>query len=329
MKFSLLVCTYKRAMPLLQLLESVAVQSCYPSEILIIDGSVDDETSLMLSNNLFLNLTYFKVSSEDRGLTRQRNFGIKKVSSDSEILCFLDDDTVLEADYFEKIISVFQSKPDAIGVGGVSVNDNAWKLNEGNISKSNKYYTLDGYFIKESSRNYLRNILGLQSDKPSNILPSFGHGKNFSYPLNNKTYQVELLIGMSMSFRRILFDTITFSEYFNGYGLYEDADFSLRALQFGKNYITTAAKLSHFHHPSGRPNQFLYGKMVVRNGYYVWKIKNPKPSFKSKVKWHVITLLLTLIRFTNVLSGKGRKKAFTESLGRTIGWFSLFFKNPK
>ena len=111
--------------------------------------------------------------------------------------------------------------------------------------------------------------------------------------------------------------------------MYEDADFSIRALQFGKNVINTKVKLSHFHHPSGRPNQYLYGKMVVRNGWYVWRVKNPKPSLNAKLKWHSITILLTFIRFSNTFTTAQKKQAFTEALGRTVGLWSLIFSKPK
>jgi hypothetical protein len=41
-----------------------------------------------------------------------------------------------------------------------------------------------------------------------------------------------------MAFRKVVVDSIKFSFYFEGYGLYEDADFSIRALQFGKMSLT-------------------------------------------------------------------------------------------
>ena len=134
---------------------------------------------------------------------------------------------------------------------------------------------------------------------------------------------------MSFAFRKKIFDSIHFSSYFEGYGLYEDADFSIRALQFGSNVINTKVQLNHYHDPSGRPNQYQYGKMVVRNGWYVWRTKNTKPSFDAKMKWHSITILLMLIRFSNIFTTKERKEAFTEAFGRAVGWWSLFFNNPK
>ena len=44
-KLSLIVCTYMRPKPLATLLASVQAQTVYPDEILIIDGSVDDNTN--------------------------------------------------------------------------------------------------------------------------------------------------------------------------------------------------------------------------------------------------------------------------------------------
>ena len=61
-KTALIVCTYRRAIPLLKLLNSVANQSVYPNEILIVDGSEDDETKVALSTNTFSHLKYFQVS---------------------------------------------------------------------------------------------------------------------------------------------------------------------------------------------------------------------------------------------------------------------------
>ncbi|WP_255318230.1 glycosyltransferase family 2 protein [Flavobacterium aquatile] len=327
-KFSLIICTYMRAKALLNLLNSIRNQSVYPDEIIIVDGSTNDKTQEILEKNNFVNLIYYKVDEQNRGLTKQRNFGISKVGSASELVCFLDDDTILEQDYFEKIITTFIEKPDAIGVGGVAINENKWKINSQNITKSDKFYILENYYIKESSRNYLRNLLGLGSNKMPGVMPEFSHGKTCSYPLNQKTYPVDLLVGMAMNFRKSLFDKITFSTYFEGYGLYEDADFSLRALKFGQNYINTSAKLSHYHDSSGRPNKYNYGKMVLRNGWYVWRIKYPNPTFNNRVKWNAIALLLIIIRFSNTFTTTRKKEAFTESVGRIVGWFSLLYNKP-
>ena len=330
MKFSLIICTYQRPKPLLQLLQSVQEQTLYPDEILIIDGSTNDATERMIANTFFLNLNYFLVPKEERGLTKQRNFGIARVSKDNDVVCFLDDDTVLSADYFEQLLSTYQKYPDALGVGGYIHNETKWEF-IGTIYKPQiDEFCFDGWKRKDGSRFVLRKKLGLDSDCPPGFSSLYSHGRSVGFlPPSGKIYEVEQLMGGVSSFQKKVFETHQFSTYFEGYGLYEDADFCLRVAKTGKLYLNTAAKLNHYHAASGRPNQFHYGKMVVRNGWYVWRVKNPKPLWKDQWKWHAITLLLTFIRFSNTFTSNHRKVAFTEACGRIIGWWSLIFNKPK
>lgn len=330
MKFTLIICTYMRPNPLLKLLQSVKTQTLYPNEIIIVDGSVNLETKEMLERHAFENLHYFLVSEKDRGLTRQRNYGIARAGKEMDIVCFLDDDVVLEPDYFEQLLKTYQVYPEALGVGGYINNETPWeKANENEVTKIDEF-SYDGWKRKDGSRFVMRKKLGLDSDCPPGFSPLFSHGRSVGFlPPSGKVYEVEQLMGGVSSFKKSVFDTFQFSTYFEGYGLYEDADFTLRVAKTGKLYVNTAAKLNHYHHPSGRPNQYQYGKMVVRNGYYVWRVKNPNPTFKAKLKWHAITLLLTAIRFTNTFTTNKPKEAFTEALGRKMGWLSLFWNAPK
>lgn len=330
MHFSLIICTYKRPQALLTLLQSVKQQTLYPNEILIIDGSQDDFTKEILSQHSFQNLKYFKVEEKDRGLTKQRNYGIARVSEASEVVCFLDDDTVLAPTYFEAIIQTYQDYPEALGVGGYITNEVIWQhVGVNYIAKVNEFY-YDGWKRKDGSRFVWRKKLGLDSDLPPGCSPEFSHGRSVGFlPPSGKVYPVEQLMGGVSSFRKTVFKQFQFSTYFEGYGLYEDADFTLRVSKVGKLYLNTAAQLEHHHDAAGRPNQYAYGKMVVRNGWYVWRVKNPKPSFKAQLKWHAITLLLTAIRGTNVVTSSKRKEAFTETMGRVVGWVSLFWNSPR
>jgi GT2 family glycosyltransferase len=319
-----------RPKPLLDLLESVRLQTVYPSEVLIIDGSTNLQTQKMLVENTFSNLKYFLVSEHDRGLTKQRNFGIQQVGPAIEIVCFLDDDTILDSKYFEKIIATYEVHPKALGVGGYIINEDNWeKTTADYVPKIHEFY-YDGWKKIDGSRFVLRKRLGLDSNVKPGFLPEFSHGRSIGFiPPSGKIYQVEQLMGGVSSFRKSVFETYQFSTYFTGYGLYEDADFTLRLSKTGNLYINTNAQLSHYHDPSGRPNYFKYGKMVVRNGWYVWRVKNPQPRWNAKLKWHAITLLLTVIRFINTFTSNKRKETLTEALGRTVGWFSLFFHTPK
>jgi glycosyltransferase involved in cell wall biosynthesis len=329
MEISLIICTYRRPKALETLLKSVLIQSVVPDEVLVIDGSRDLQTSKVVETIDLKQLHYYQVSDEHRGLTKQRNYGILKISSTSEIVCFLDDDTVLKENYFEKIVETYEKDPKIIGVGGVAINENRWFLKDPKKTyNSYKYYELDGYIIKEGLRNVVRNYLGLQSPLLPGKMPDFSHGRTYSYPLNNKIYEVDLLVGMSFSFRRKVVEQQRFSTYFEGYGLYEDADYSIRAQVYGKNVISTEVQLYHYHDTSGRPSKYKYGKMVVRNGWYVWRLKYPRPTIKARCKWNSVVLVLAFIRLLNVLTTTKRKEALTEFLGRLVGWITLIFNKP-
>ena len=314
--------------PLLELLKSVKTQTSYPYEILIIDGSINDKTQVALENNKFDNLKYFRVESQNRGLTKQRNYGVGLVSKESKVICFLDDDIVLTPDYFKNLIDTYRKHPDALAVGGYITNEVEWK--KAGSEKANDKFYYDGWERNEPSRFKLRRKFGLRPDTPPGFLPTFAHGRSIGFlPPSGKIYMVEQIMGGVSSYKKEVFDMLSFSTYFEGYGLYEDADFSLRIAKLGKLYVNTSARLSHHHNPSGRPNKFKYGKMVVRNGWYIWRVKYSKPSYKSRVKWNLTVLLLMVIRFLNVFTTKHKKEAVTEALGRKMGWVSLLFNKPK
>lgn len=336
-----------RPEPLSRLLASVQSQTCVPDEILIIDGSTNDATRHILQeqfkkknlenniqysafNSEHFKIIYYKVPPERRGLTKQRNYGIDRVNTESDIVAFLDDDTILEKDYFEKILQTYSIFPEAVGVGGYITNEVVWEKSSTHKPNDLDHFYYDGYRRKESSRYKLRRKLGLAQDTQPAIYPEFGHGRSISFlPPSGKIYQVEQLMGGVSSFPAHVLKDHKFSEYFEGYGLYEDADFTLRLSKIGSLYVNTLANLEHHHDTAGRPNKFSYGKMVVRNGWYVWRVKHPKTSFKNTFKWYLITILLTAIRFLNIFTTRQRKEAFTEFMGRVVGLLSLMFHKPR
>ncbi|MCF6141414.1 glycosyltransferase [Flavobacterium sp. K77] len=330
MKFALIICTYMRPKALMQLLQSVAEQTVAPTEIVIVDGSLNDQTQQALQQNELKQLRYFMVSAQDRGLTKQRNYGIARVSKEMEVVCFLDDDIVLKKDYFAQLLKTYDEFPDALGVGGAICNENKFEFVGYDYQPKQSEFYFDGYKQMDGSRFLLRKKLGLDSDCPPGYSSLYSHGRSVGFlPLSGKTYPVEMLMGGVASFKKEVFEQLQFSTYFEGYGLYEDADFSLRVSKLGNLYLNTAAQLFHYHDAAGRPNQYHYGKMVVRNGWYVWRVKNPNPTFLHRYKWNAITLLLTVIRYSNVVTTSKRKEALTEAIGRTVGWWSLILNKPR
>jgi len=330
MKISLIVCTYMRPDSLKQLLNSVGRQSKVPDEILIIDGSSDDKTEKMLQKGNYteLNIRYYRVSEEERGLTKQRNYGIGRVSSDMEIVAFLDDDTELDRDYFREIENTFLEYNDAVGVSGYIVNEVMWERAD-ETNSDFFHFTIDGWSRKEDKRILLRKMLGLITETQPSKIVSFSHERALGgLPPSGKVYEVDFLQGAMMNFKKSVFEHIGFSHYFEGYGLYEDRDFTIRLREYGSLYVNTNAKLSHFHDPLGRPNYITYGKMTVRNGWRVWRVATPNPKFVDVFKWYATTLLLAYARLGAIFYGVDRKKAMEEFIGRHMGLFSLIFNKP-
>lgn len=327
MNFSLIICTYNRVRALEKLLKSVLKQTLYPNHILIIDASEDEKTRHLIHNNNYPNITYYKVADKHKGLTRQRNYGISQLEKETEVVCFLDDDIILEPNYFNQLIITYEQYPMALGVGGYITNEVKWWKSED--AQTSNTFCLDGYCRNEPLRFRMRAKFGLQPDMPPCYLPTFGHGRSVSFlPPTGKIYEVELFMGGVASYRTEVFNQISFSNYFEGYGLYEDADFCLRLSKMGKLYVNTAARLGHYHEPSGRPSTYEYGKMVVRNGWYVWKVKYNSVKFKSIFKWYLTEVLLMLLTFTSAIRSMDFN-TFKEGFGRFFGLLKLMVSKPK
>jgi glycosyltransferase involved in cell wall biosynthesis len=327
MTFSLVICTYKRPTSIDKLLASVSLQTLYPDEVIIVDSSPDEKTKLVCENYKNKRVCYVKVSTSERGLTKQRNIGVSKTTSETDVICFLDDDILLKRDYFENLIGTYKKYPEAVGVGGYIINEIKWEKKD---KCEYDEFNFDGYVRKLGRRHLLRKKLNLLSDCPPGFMPKFSNGFSIGFlPPSGKIYPVEFFMGGVSSYRRWIFDKCNFSEFFVGYGLYEDMDFCLRVSNRGKLYVNTSAKVLHYHEEAGRPNKFEYGKMVLRNGWHVWKTKYPNIDFKNKLKWHAIALLLILIRAGNIFNTSKRKVALTESLGRVYGWWSILLNKPR
>jgi len=225
MTFSLVICTYMRPLPLLSLLNSVKEQVLYPDEILIIDGSINNDTKDIIEQNKFKNLKYYKVDKINRGLTKQRNFGNDKVAKNIDIVCFLDDDIVLERDYFKALLNTYTIHQNAIGVGGYINNEVTWKKSQ--VKTQYDEFEIDGFKRNIGKRNVIRKKLGLFSNKHPGFMPEFSNGLSVNFlPPSGKIYQVEYIMGGASSFKKELLNTIKFSTFFEGYGLYEDLDYS-------------------------------------------------------------------------------------------------------
>jgi GT2 family glycosyltransferase len=168
------------------------------------------------------NVTYLRA---EIGLTLQRNALIQNLPKNCEILHFIDDDSVVEPNYFAEIEATFQNNPAAVAVGGRILNlpKHTWTLAQ-------------RIFLVASKRQGVVLISGV------NIM-------NFS---GSEVREVDWLSGCSMSFRASIFSSINFDLNRAGNGIGEDVDFCLRAKSLGKVLWTPHACQQHLQSPVNR-----------------------------------------------------------------------------
>jgi len=120
LKISLIICTYNREKFLPDALNSIKKQllPCSEFEIVIVNNNCTDRTPEIVQdfkeNNPQFNVVY--VIEENQGLAYARNKGMD-VSS-APLICYIDDDVILPADYLTVITEYCAMHPEVTAIGG-------------------------------------------------------------------------------------------------------------------------------------------------------------------------------------------------------------------
>ena len=153
MKISVVIPTFNREEHLKNCLSSLLIQTKKPHEILIIDNSDNSYAKKVV--NIFeeqfklqnISLYCFKNSKNSGAIAR--NLGASKAKGD--LIAFLDDDVLLDSNYYEEIEKVFLEHPDALGVHGYNklVNKAYQKMknsfSESLLDKFTKFFMISSY----------------------------------------------------------------------------------------------------------------------------------------------------------------------------------------
>ena len=181
------------------------------------------------------------------GLTKQRNIGISKATCG--IIGFIDDDVVFDKNYLYEVASCFEKNKNVFGITGNIINfpkKNNWE----------KIYSKIFMFMNTSNTG----------DITKAGFPNF-----LNKHITDKNQYTRILSGCNMFYRKQIFDVYLFDEYFEGYSLLEDVEFSYRISKKYKLMYNSAAKLVHNHSPSQRVNLNRFFEMMVLNHDYVFK----------------------------------------------------------
>lgn len=276
---SIVVCTYRRPDSMARLLDSIRAQDTRARELLVVDASPDAEAAptrerLATGTAVAHQIRYWQVTGSRRGLTRQRNFGLRSVTSD--LVLFLDDDVVLRPECVREMEEAHRSGGSPIaGVGCCS----------------------DDQFSAPPALWRLRRAFGM--------VPSLDPGRYWASgisvpwgfkPPTGRLVEGDWLPGWAMMWRTAIVRAVGFDERLEGYGQGEDLDFSLRARSFGRLVMLGTPRLRHCHESAGRPDAFRLGYMELRNRYEIHRRALPARTTRDVAwfayAWTFDTLLL-------------------------------------
>lgn len=248
MKFSLVIPTYKRPQALRDTLVSVLGNDCLPDEVLVID---DDETPEALItemktafNERGVRLAYHKKDHSQirRGLSESKNWAIELAQR--EIIYFLDDDVVLETDYFSALLAEWEARHGdnwLAGIGGRIINN---RLTGRLEQRFRRFFGLSGECAWDV------NDVAFQSWDES----------------VRETETAYYIHGGVSSYRRSFLLDNPFATFSGGRTGLEDVEHCLAAKRAGYHFVyAPQAGLQHYPAPAGREQAFLSGRKESAN----------------------------------------------------------------
>jgi len=245
LQLSIIIVNYNVKYFLEQCLQSVllATKNC-TAEIFVVDNNSTDGSKQFLEP-LFKEV-HFIWLPKNIGFAKANNIALAKTSGD--YILFLNPDTIVAEDSFEKTIAFLQNNA-AIGALGVKMIDGS------------------GQFLKESKRAFpspsisLFKILGLANLFPKSKLFAKYHMGHLSVNENN---EVDVLAGAFMLVPKVVLNVVgSFDEAFFMYG--EDVDLSYRIQKAGyKNYYFAKTTILHFKGESTKKGSLNYVRLFYK-----------------------------------------------------------------
>ena len=157
MNISVVIPTFNREKYLFNCLNSILLQKKKPIEIIIVDNSKNNKAKNIYKDikkkfkKKKINLFYFR-NKENSGAIA-RNLGAFKAKGD--LIAFLDDDVILERNYYNEIHKVFLTNKDALGVQGIDTSLNHPKKSNilrNLLYKFEKIFMISFFFEKNQQR---------------------------------------------------------------------------------------------------------------------------------------------------------------------------------
>lgn len=269
---SVIIPTKNRYNDLITCMDSLNSQTYQVQELIIIDSG-DQKLNTKLNIDKCdkyykLNIRYFNYVSS---LTAARNMGI--LQSKGDIILFLDDDVVLDKNYIDNIIQIFENYGNVGCVCGDIVSD---AVRSRGLSRYIKYP------LVRNVRNFIFDIF---------FLTSWGNGRFHpsgfpTHPIGKTDIMyIECVQGANMAFKREVLDKFKFDENLQGYCYMEDCDMSYRVSKEYRIIYTPCAKLVHNVSPASRYSDYAKMKMAIQNHYYIFNKNFPQKLYNRFAFW--------------------------------------------
>lgn len=242
MQLSVIIVNYNVKYFLEQCLFSV-LKACrnIQAEVIVVDNNSTDGSRGLLESKF--PSVYFTWCNANTGFARANNLALQ--SAKGEYILFLNPDTIVPEDCFEKCIRFLQQQPGA-GALGIRMIDGS------------------GKFLKESKRAFPSPLTSLY--KLSGLSKIFPHSRVFArYHLGhlpeNSTHEVDVLAGAFMFIPHSILKKVGgFDETFFMYG--EDVDLSYRIQKAGyKNFYFADSTIIHFKGESTKKGSLNYVRL--------------------------------------------------------------------
>ena len=149
LKYSIIISVFNRPHEVIELLDSLAVQSVKEFEVIVVeDGSSDSCADISLSFNEQLTIHYY--SKENNGQGFSRNFGAERAQGDW--LFFFDSDCIIPPTYFESF-EAFSSENEFDAFSGPDMASNDFSVLQRAIS-----YSMTSFLTTGSIRGKKENV---------------------------------------------------------------------------------------------------------------------------------------------------------------------------
>ena len=160
MTLAAIIPTKNRPEDLLEAVKSIVNQLRQPDQLIIIDQSETSASFDLITSKIAfpekIKLEYVRDTSI-KGLVEAKAASLNFVKTD--IVCFFEDDIVLESDYILEIERVFHENQQMLGCSGIITN----------ATSGNKFYRFQDVLIFRSVRKKLIQIVN-DKDKPDIVL---------------------------------------------------------------------------------------------------------------------------------------------------------------